>query len=767
VRFRDHRLATLVLGAAVMAATAWAVLAGGWVTGAGAAVAVSLTGFVGAVVLVQFRTPRWAAVIASPAMLALALVPFTVGGMPPDGDGGVVHIARRYLDAATGGLFASGDWPFLVALCALLGGCAYWLGWWVLRERRGVVATLPCYTVLAINALNAPSVGRVAVPEIVSAGLCLLLVAEVHRDRLVARWRASTLTVLPGVRSRFTVSMAIATVAVVGLSVVLPPVTSRDISSVLFSARVRPPQVGAETTGRPAPSGAPVAFSRSTRPGGPLVSRPRPALVYSTDAPAPAYLRLVNDTVFDAGNWFPTGPPVGRPQPSGGPATEATAITPGNGAINRDRDPAHGGVSPAQRPTHTSVTLSAVGEDAGFVPFTGDPEAADKTGRAIELGLAPARGSALLTVDQVTPVTPPAPGAQIESIGMVPTAPEDKLRAAGTDYPGFTGALRSTGGDTSPGAAAIRGMALSWVRGETNPYDQARAIERHLRDPRVFTYDLSPPAAPDATWPIVYFLTTSHRGYCQYFASSMGAMLRSLDIPTRLVNGYGPGSVSDSGTPGVTLHAVTTSDAHTWVEAYFPHFGWIPFEPTPPSSLGDYQPSPRTPSGAPPAAGSNPTPAPTPSPTPNVSPPTPAPANNPASSPPPPPSGRPPAWVVAVPLVTALVVVVAVGWWMRPASLGGLRRRLLVAGRLTGVRRRPSETDAGYASRLASGLAVGRPTLGGTIMEIAAVSGKAQFSAGGLHAQDREGWLRNWRTGRRELLTAVAGFTVRRVRPRR
>src|SRR5258708_20584874 len=65
----------------------------------------------------------------------------------------------------------------------------------------------------------------------------------------------------------------------------------------------------------------------------------------------------------------------------------------------------------------------------------------------------------------------------------------------------------------------------------------------------------------------------------------MGDMLRSLNIPTRLVNGFGPGAF-DSATDSFVVKG---EDAHTWVESYFPGYGWIPFEPTPDIS-GGYEP---------------------------------------------------------------------------------------------------------------------------------------------------------------------------------
>src|SRR5260370_12521324 len=56
----------------------------------------------------------------------------------------------------------------------------------------------------------------------------------------------------------------------------------------------------------------------------------------------------------------------------------------------------------------------------------------------------------------------------------------------------------------------------------------------------------------------------------------MGDMLRSRGIPTRLVNGFGPGTFENT----INSYVVRSEDAHTWVEVYFPKYGWIQFEPT-------------------------------------------------------------------------------------------------------------------------------------------------------------------------------------------
>src|SRR4029077_1383813 len=168
------------------------------------------------------------------------------------------------------------------------------------------------------------------------------------------------------------------------------------------------------------------------------------------------------------------------------------------------------------------------------------------------------------------------------------TATESDLQGAGTDYPGWLTPYMSLPDSGYRGADVqnrIHQKALQIVNDAhaTTPYDAAAAIEAYLRGPE-FTYDLNTPAPPPGTDPIDYFLFTSKRGYCAYFASAMGDMLRSLGIPTRLVNGFGPGSF-DSPTQTYILRGEV---ADTWVESFSPPYGWIPLEPTP--DAGGYSP---------------------------------------------------------------------------------------------------------------------------------------------------------------------------------
>ncbi len=148
------------------------------------------------------------------------------------------------------------------------------------------------------------------------------------------------------------------------------------------------------------------------------------------------------------------------------------------------------------------------------------------------------------------------------------------LRSAPAIYPERIGELpRSTYLRLPPLDSRIAELSQRVSAAATNQYDRARMIEEHLRTQ--YAYSLDMPFTGDD--PIAGFLFTQKRGHCEYFASAMTVMLRTLEIPSRLVNGFLPGEYNDIS----SLYVVRGSDAHSWVEAYFPSYGWIAFDPTP------------------------------------------------------------------------------------------------------------------------------------------------------------------------------------------
>ncbi|MBO0683327.1 MAG: transglutaminase domain-containing protein, partial [Candidatus Dormibacteraeota bacterium] len=201
-----------------------------------------------------------------------------------------------------------------------------------------------------------------------------------------------------------------------------------------------------------------------------------------------------------------------------------------------------------------------------------------------------AAASNLTTMDRLSGTKEGGQGTYKTTV-VYSVASESQLQSAGTSYPAWVAPYRSFGSNYRPAIVEqrIHDLAVQITAGTTNVYDAATAIETYLR--ANYNYTLTPNQPPRERDPISYFLFQTKEGYCEYFASAMGDLLRSLGIPTRLVNGYGPGSYNES----LGKYVVRESDAHTWVEVYFPSYGWIPFEPTPD---GTYFPIPRGVPGA-------------------------------------------------------------------------------------------------------------------------------------------------------------------------
>jgi protein-glutamine gamma-glutamyltransferase len=107
-------------------------------------------------------------------------------------------------------------------------------------------------------------------------------------------------------------------------------------------------------------------------------------------------------------------------------------------------------------------------------------------------------------------------------------------------------------------------------------YSKALALAQYLRTN--YAYSLKLRGHPNSNDPLAMFLFETRSGHCEYFASAMAIMLRQLGIPARLVNGFQIGEYNRLG----NNWTVRQHDAHSWVEAYFPPYGWIEFDPTPP-----------------------------------------------------------------------------------------------------------------------------------------------------------------------------------------
>jgi transglutaminase-like putative cysteine protease len=122
-------------------------------------------------------------------------------------------------------------------------------------------------------------------------------------------------------------------------------------------------------------------------------------------------------------------------------------------------------------------------------------------------------------------------------------------------------------------------LARTLTAGVPTDFERTRSVERRLRTDYGYTLELPNHEIAD---PLADFLFTRKKGYCEYFASAMTVMLRTLGIPARLATGFQTGVYN----PLSELWLVRASDAHTWVEAWIPGRGWTTFDPTPPDPNG-------------------------------------------------------------------------------------------------------------------------------------------------------------------------------------
>jgi protein-glutamine gamma-glutamyltransferase len=223
-------------------------------------------------------------------------------------------------------------------------------------------------------------------------------------------------------------------------------------------------------------------------------------------------------------------------------------------------------------PLHYTVLMEPVATDAIFVA----PRAQSLRGRflhdAVRADGVPARGYLLLDASGSI-FNPSHNSAKIryEGSSILPRATPADLRALPARYPE---AVLQSYLQLPPLDRRIKALADQISSNAANAYDKAANIQRYLITHYGYTLDLRGSHGDD---PLADFLFVRRAGHCEYFASAMTVMLRAEGIPARYVTGFASGEYNDVGAD----YIIRESDAHAWVEVYFPEYGWMTFDPTP------------------------------------------------------------------------------------------------------------------------------------------------------------------------------------------
>ncbi len=535
--------------------------------------------------------------LTAPSLAAslLLLTPFPVRGRPAlvDIQGMAAWLFR---------LVVAPQFAVLVGLLALALVTGAWTSWWIFRRRNGLAALLPSGTILAVEILNDANPGLYFLSAVWLASAMLLLL-RLNFVSLKERWRVRRLPRAADAGWNFGEMGFEATALLLVVAFLLPPLTSEDVSNVLVPSGVRATQFHPFGLGIASVRSGPldIGYSETVRPGFQLKAKPHTVMSVSGELPAYyPYWRGIALGAWDGIRWTPL------PASFRGIPLEVKPLPPKTPIPRNDlpQDPellelVHSTFRIAVPPEQLNATVFTAGEAIWI-----DKHATEVRGTAA----GPSRGTAFDLVDRVRLADNPRPPYDYVVYQAIPSADVKSLREAPTTYPTWVEPYRElyvngriASGYSTERDREIADLAARIVRdaGARTVYDQTKAIEAWFLDSNRFSYTLTPPQSPPGVRPLDYFLFSSHKGYCQDFSTAMAVMLRSLHIPVRQMSGFGQGNFDEK----TRVFTVSSTDAHTWVEVYFPGDGWIPFEPTPdgvnapverPATAGD--------TGAPPSA---------------------------------------------------------------------------------------------------------------------------------------------------------------------
>lgn len=412
----------------------------------------------------------------------------------------------------------------------------------VVTARMPLLAGLGLIAISLIPAIAVPSDVDLTSFVLLAAGILFLIRVETRTREYLRAPRPETSSGLSALAAGIGV---IALVVVVAVTPLLPQPAAQAGSGI----------------------GAPGASINPSLELGDDLRQPRDTEVLrvSSDAPSTPYLRAVTLSQFTGRVWLPD---TGRTVPL-------------------DADPGLGTVDVAAdvRVTEYTTSVDVVGLTSPWLPVAFPAVSVD--------GLEGA-WNALPYNRTVLSDTANAADQQYDIVTHLPRPSLEQIRASQAT----AADVRDSSLDLPNNMPDVIGETAREVTASaTTDYDALIALQRWFRGPD-FEYSLAAPVDEgfdgSGVQALEQFLEVK-RGYCVHFASAFALMARTLDMPSRIVVGYLPGTSTGDSVEGSTVYSVSSSQLHAWPEVFFEGIGWVPFEPT--SSLGT--PTSFAPSSAP------------------------------------------------------------------------------------------------------------------------------------------------------------------------
>jgi transglutaminase-like putative cysteine protease len=644
----------------------------------------------------------------------------------------------------------------LIGLIAMFALTGLWTGWWIFHRRGGLVALLPTGTILAVEIINDVTPGLIFLTVVWLAAAASVLL-RLNFVALKEGWRTRRVPHAADIGWTFGEVGIEATLAILAIAfLILPPLSSTDISGALIPAvthadAFHPFGIGSGSGSQSGSTGS-VGYSETVRPGSQLTAKSKTVMTVSGDNPTfYPYWRGIALAGWNGIQWYEL------PSTQDVPVRQQPLLAAHETLPRDDLPPILRGLV-----LHNTFHVLVPPEQVLNTVFSG--------GEIMSVDNQPTRVRGIMTSVH-TPLNGPLP-ALVNVVGdSAPTASFDTvdkivfarrlqapytysvtsaipnvdvldLEAAGTDYPVWLVPYttlyqegRIAAGTGRDKEIAILAQQIVRAAGATTPYDKAKAIETWFIEKGRFTYTLKPPTAPPGVRPLDNFLFNTQKGFCQDFSTAMNVMLRMLGIPSRQMAGFSVGVLDDK----TRQHFVNAVDAHSWVEVFFPGYGWIPFEPTPDGTNTPIN-RPQTPDQLIPAtsagadAGSRVTPN-----------------ESAAAAPTSGGSGGgafPDIWravlIVAggLLLLLTIAILLALRWLRAARDVPRMWRRLLFLGDRLKVPRHVGDTPEEFGGRLAASL----PPLDEEVRRLATLYTRASFRQGGLTVDElaaaRDAWSR-------------------------
>jgi len=490
------------------------------------------------------------------------IAPFLDNGSVSELQARVYFVLLRLLDwvdAALSRSASADNYVFVFEICFLVWWLTYLGVWSIFRYGYTWRAVVPAGVVLLINTYYAPRSTMGFLLAFVLVGLVLLVRTNLSEQQL--RWREQRIYFQPDIVWDFLRNGVLFAALLVLVAWVLPGLGRNPQMRALLTPINSTWESTAENVQRlyqglnRQPAEEVSSFGNSLTLGG--ERNVTDSLVFQAQAARARYWRAVVFDTYEAGRWFNTAEEVQRYEPG--------AIAP---------------IASWRARTAISQTITLLAP-VGTILF-GMPDVAQATVQ-LEAQVRAQAGATVIPAAGVPAETLPVEFTLIRTNRELFNGDRYVLASAATEA--TVRDLENVNQTYPPEIldrflqlpenfpATVAELARQLTVGATTPYAKAKAIEAYLR---TIPYNDAIPAPPAGRDPIEYFLFDIQEGYCDYYATAMAMMLRVVGVPARTASGYAEGMFDEES----GAYFVTERDAHTWVEVFFPEYGWIEFEPT-------------------------------------------------------------------------------------------------------------------------------------------------------------------------------------------